>query len=78
MTTTTTPTGTWRDQRLEPGHRANLLLAEMTTPEKCHQLTSRMPWSLVNADGSDAIGSEEVLRMRPSSRVSTRADRRSS
>ena len=37
----------------------------MTTPEKCHQLTSRMPWSLVNADGSDAIGAEEVLRNPP-------------
>ena len=37
----------------------------MTTPEKCHQLTSRMPWSLVNSDGSDAIGSEEVLRNPP-------------
>ena len=40
----------------------------MTTPEKCHQLTSRMPWSLVNSDGSDAIGSEEVLRNPPGTR----------
>ena len=37
----------------------------MTTAEKCHQLTSRMPWSLVNADGSDAAGAEEVLRNPP-------------
>ena len=59
------PTDTCRDQRLDPGRRADLLLAEMTTPEKCHQLTSRMPWSLVNADGTDAIGSEEVLRNPP-------------
>jgi hypothetical protein len=48
----TTITGAWRDQHQEPGRRADLLLAEMTTAEKCHQLTSRMPWSLVNADAT--------------------------
>ena len=62
---TTTITRAWRDQHLEPGRRADLLLAEMTIAEKCHQLTSRMPWSLVNADGSDADGADEVLRNPP-------------
>ena len=62
---TSTTTGTWRDQNLEPARRAELLLANMTTAEKCHRLTSRMPWSLVNPDGSDASGAEEVLRNAP-------------
>ena len=39
MTTTTTIAGTWHDRLLEPAHRADLLLAEMTVAEKCHQLT---------------------------------------
>ena len=66
MTTmTTTIKGTWRDQHLEPGHRAELLLAEMTTAEKCHQLTARMPWAFVNPDGSDAYGVETILRNPP-------------
>ena len=29
----TTTAGTWHDQLLEPAHRADLLLAEMTTAE---------------------------------------------
>ena len=37
----------------------------MTVGEKCHQLTSRMPWSLINADGSDAAGADDVLRNPP-------------
>ena len=37
----------------------------MTTAEKCHQLTARMPWSLINPDGSDADGVEDVLRNPP-------------
>jgi hypothetical protein len=65
MTTTRTTTGSWHDPHLEPARRAELLLAEMTTAEKCHQLTSRMAWSLVNPDGSDADGSDEVLRNPP-------------
>ncbi|OHV31071.1 beta-glucosidase [Parafrankia soli] len=56
---------TWRDEHLEAGHRAELLLAEMTTAEKCHQLTARMAWSLVKADGTDADGAEDVLRHPP-------------
>ncbi|XVV10125.1 glycoside hydrolase family 3 N-terminal domain-containing protein [Actinoplanes sp. CA-131856] len=55
----------WQDERLEPGHRAELLLAEMTTAEKCHQLTARMAWSLVKADGTDSDGAEDVLRNPP-------------
>jgi beta-glucosidase len=62
---TTTAAGTWHDQQLEPARRAELLLAEMTTAEKCHQLTARMSWSLVKANGSDADGAEEVLRNPP-------------
>jgi beta-glucosidase-like glycosyl hydrolase len=65
MTGTNTAAGTWHDDRLDPGHRAELLLAEMTTLEKCHQLTARMAWSLVNADGSAAAGAEQVLRNPP-------------
>ena len=64
-TTTTTIAGTWHDPALDPADRADLLLAEMTTAEKCHQLTSRMPWSLINADGSDAAGADDVLRNPP-------------
>ncbi|MFG1965456.1 glycoside hydrolase family 3 N-terminal domain-containing protein [Nonomuraea sp. NPDC049028] len=41
--------------------RAELLLREMTLEEKCGQLTSVMPWSLVRADGSAAEGAEELL-----------------
>jgi beta-glucosidase-like glycosyl hydrolase len=65
MSTTTTDTGTWRDERLDPGRRAELLLAEMTTAEKCHQLTARMAWALVNADGTDADGAAQLLRNPP-------------
>ena len=30
---TTTATSTWLNERLDPGHRAELLLAELTTAE---------------------------------------------
>lgn len=65
MSTTTTDAGTWRDEHLDPGWRADLLLREMTTAEKCHQLTSRMAWYLVKPDGTDADGAEDVLRNPP-------------
>jgi beta-glucosidase len=61
----TTTAGTWKNERLAPGRRAELLLQSMTTAEKCHQLTARMPWSLVNADGTDAADAEAVLRNPP-------------
>jgi hypothetical protein len=59
---TTTTTGTWHDEYLEPACRAELLQAEMTTAEKCHQLTARMSWSPVKADRFDLDEAEEVLR----------------
>ncbi|WSQ15174.1 glycoside hydrolase family 3 C-terminal domain-containing protein [Streptomyces sp. NBC_01231] len=62
---TSTTTGTWRDERLAPDDRADLLLREMTTAEKCHQLTARMSWYLVKPDGSDAPDADEVLRHPP-------------
>ena len=65
MNAPSTATGTWRDERLEPGRRAELLLREMTTAEKCHQLTARMSWSLVKADGSDADGAAQVYQNPP-------------
>ena len=43
MNTTTSVTGTRRDERLDAGHRAELLLREMTTAEKCHQLATCRP-----------------------------------
>ena len=42
----------WKDEHLDPGRRAELLLRELTLEEKCHQLVARMPWSLVKPDGS--------------------------
>ena len=64
-TATRDTTGTWRDVDLEPGRRAELLAAEMTIAEKCHQLTARMPWSVINADGSPAPTPTQVLRNPP-------------
>lgn len=43
----------WKDERLDPSHRAELLLGELTVEEKCHQLVARMPWSLVKPDGAE-------------------------
>jgi beta-glucosidase len=63
--TTTTTIAPWMNEQLDPGHRAELLLAQLTIAEKCHQLTARMPWSVVNADGTDAAGAAEVLRNPP-------------
>ncbi|BEP13982.1 glycoside hydrolase family 3 N-terminal domain-containing protein [Acidothermaceae bacterium B102] len=62
---TASTTGTWRDERLTPANRAELLLAEMTVAEKCHQLTARMAWSFVRADGTDSEDVEQVLRNPP-------------
>jgi beta-glucosidase len=61
----TPDTTLWLDAERTPQHRAELLLAEMTLPEKCHQLTARMAWSLVRPDGSDADSAGEVLRHPP-------------
>src|SRR5918995_1150666 len=60
-----TATSTLLNERLDPSHRADLLLAELTTAEKCHQLTARMPWSVLNVDGSAAADADQVLRNPP-------------
>lgn len=54
-----------RDARLPAAERASLLLREMTLEEKCYQLVSVMPWTLVRADGSDADDAEEWLAHPP-------------
>ncbi|MDX3638157.1 glycoside hydrolase family 3 N-terminal domain-containing protein [Streptomyces sp. MB09-02B] len=54
-----------RDVRLPAGERATLLLRELTVEEKCHQLVSVMPWTLVRADGSDSDEAEHWLRNPP-------------
>jgi beta-glucosidase len=61
----TTTASTYRDEYLDPGHRAELLLAEMSIAEKCHQLTARMAWSMVKPDGTDAAEADDVLRNPP-------------
>ncbi|RSM43237.1 glycoside hydrolase family 3 protein [Amycolatopsis balhimycina DSM 5908] len=58
-------TETYRDTHLPTDHRADLLLREMSLEEKCGQLTSVMPWSVIRADGSDAEGVDEVLAAPP-------------
>ncbi|MYS48619.1 beta-glucosidase, partial [Streptomyces sp. SID6013] len=59
------PSEDHRDPRLPPAERATLLLREMTLDEKCHQLVSVMPWTLVRADGSDSDEAERWLRNPP-------------
>jgi beta-glucosidase-like glycosyl hydrolase len=53
------------DASLPSDVRAQLLLQEMTPAEKCHQLTSVMPWSVVRPDGSDAESADELLQDPP-------------
>jgi beta-glucosidase len=60
----------YRDPRLAPAVRADLLLAEMTLPEKCGQLFSVSPWTLVRADGSEPPDLEAVLEGMPPGHVS--------
>ncbi|WP_425826636.1 glycoside hydrolase family 3 N-terminal domain-containing protein [Streptomyces fractus] len=55
----------YRDTRLPAAERAALLLREMTVTEKCHQLVSVMPWTLVRADGSDTAETEHWLSHPP-------------
>ena len=45
--------------------RAELLLAQMTLREKCHQIVAVPPWYFVKGDGSDADGLEEKLADAP-------------
>jgi len=55
------PTAPYHDANLPSEVRADLLLQELTLEEKCHQLTSVMPWSVVRPDGSDPDSVEELL-----------------
>ncbi|MDQ0957351.1 beta-glucosidase-like glycosyl hydrolase [Streptomyces sp. B4I13] len=59
------PSDDFRDARLPADERATLLLRELTVEEKCHQLVSVMPWTLVRADGSDSDEAEDWLRHPP-------------
>ncbi len=61
----TLPHDDYRNPQLPADVRADLLLAEMTPEEKCGQLTSVLPWSLVNGDGSDADDVEVLLTHPP-------------
>ncbi len=36
--------------------RADLLARQMTTLEKCYQLTAVAPWSMVSIEGTDPAG----------------------
>ncbi|MGP2440405.1 glycoside hydrolase family 3 N-terminal domain-containing protein [Streptomyces sp. JW3] len=56
---------TYRDAHLPPGARADLLLREMTLEEKCAQLTAVWPWKLIDAEGAEADGAQEVLKDAP-------------
>jgi beta-glucosidase-like glycosyl hydrolase len=53
------------DASLPSDVRADLLLQEMTLAEKCHQLTSVMPWNVVRPDHADTESTEELLRNPP-------------
>ncbi|MBP2328971.1 beta-glucosidase [Kibdelosporangium banguiense] len=55
----------YRDTSLSADARAAALLSQLTIEEKCSQLVGVFPWVLVDADGSDAEGSAEVLRNPP-------------
>ncbi|MDX3798261.1 glycoside hydrolase family 3 N-terminal domain-containing protein [Streptomyces sp. AK04-3B] len=59
------PRDDFRDARLPADERATRLLRELTVEEKCHQLVSVMPWTLVRADGSDSYEAEEWLTHPP-------------
>ena len=52
----------YRHPDLPADIRAASLLVQMTLEEKCAQLTSIMPWSLVRTDGSDAETAEQTLK----------------
>jgi len=59
------PREDYRHPDLPAEVRAESLLAQMTLEEKCAQLTSVMPWSLVRADGSDAETAAQTLKHPP-------------
>ncbi|MFG2971113.1 glycoside hydrolase family 3 N-terminal domain-containing protein [Streptomyces sp. NPDC048288] len=49
------------DASLSASERAELLLRQMTLEEKCGQLSSFLPWTFVNPDGSVLPGSAQEL-----------------
>ncbi|MEV4016848.1 glycoside hydrolase family 3 N-terminal domain-containing protein [Nonomuraea angiospora] len=53
------------DPTLPADVRADLLAGQMTTLEKCYQLTAVPPWWLVTADGSDPDGIDDMLGKAP-------------
>jgi beta-glucosidase len=55
----------YRDPRLPADVRADLLLREMTTLEKCWQLTTVPAWWLVSADGVDPSALDTLLERAP-------------
>ncbi|XVU27892.1 glycoside hydrolase family 3 N-terminal domain-containing protein [Actinoplanes sp. CA-054009] len=53
------------DATLPADVRADLLARQMTTLEKCYQLTAIPPWWLVAPDGSDPDGIDDMLAKAP-------------
>ncbi|BBH63319.1 beta-glucosidase [Actinoplanes sp. OR16] len=53
------------DATLPADVRADLLSRQMTTLEKCYQLTAVLPWWLVTADGSDADVLDDMIAKAP-------------
>ena len=53
------------DPTLAPDVRTDLLAEQMTTIEKCYQLTAVPPWWLSRADGSDPAGLTGLLGKAP-------------
>ena len=61
----TSTTWGYRDPQLAPAGRADLLIAEMTLAEKCGQLYSVSPWTLVHSDGTEPADLDDTLSMPP-------------
>lgn len=55
----------YRNPQLAPSVRADLLAQQMTTSEKCWQLTAVPPWSLSLGDGTEPENIEAVLAKAP-------------
>lgn len=53
------------DASLPAAARADLLARQMTTLEKCYQLTAVAPWALAMPDGSEPHGLDDVLALAP-------------
>jgi beta-glucosidase len=59
------PDQTHLDATLDPHQRADLLARQMTTVEKCYQLTAVPPWWMSLSDGSDPVGLTDLLAKAP-------------